>query len=541
MTSAPAGSRDVSSGLSRRQFLKALGWSVAAVGLTACTAQPAPTPTRASAAPVSGKAARDAIVVALFSEPTTLNPITQLADVPSIQVISNLANALVSLNPKTRTVEPELATSWTQKDPTTWVFKLREGVMFHKGFGEFTAEDVEFNVNYTVEKNKPRKFLYFFVKGAKAIDKYTVEIYLDKPFAPFLVTVPAGTAGFMMSKKAYDQMGEEAFNRSPVGTGPFEVESWKSGSEIVLKKNASYWRSDNPKLARVVFRPIVDVTVKQNLLRTGEIDFMDTPDYKDIATLRQNPNVVVSSVVGWNWDYITFNLQDSALPVASKEVRQAIASAIDREAIVKNVYYGEGEADDDPLPAGYLGADPDQQRYPNTADLTRAKELLTAAGYPNGFSLSCITSDKATLRRELELVASQLSRVGIQVQIQNLDMGTYNTRNRQNQFEMALEDITIMTPDTDSAVYWFLHSGTVGWHGHRNAELDALLDGARIEQESARRAEMYRRIIELALEEVPYVYTAHSNLVRVWRKGLAGYEPSPQDIDFRLETAYWEA
>lgn len=537
--------------VNRRDFIRIAALSGLTLGLAACGTDDEPsesdspsesgTETTATTTDDGEQAGKTDMTVALFTEPSTLNAVTASGDNAASQVMSNIFNGLVRFNPQTGELEPELATSWEQTDETTWVFELQQGVMFHKDYGEMTAEDVAFNINLTVNENKPRKFLYFFVTGAEAIDTYTVEVRLEQPFIPFVGTTMHNHGGFIVSQKAYEEMGEEAYNRSPIGTGPFMVESWTSGSEIVLVRNPDYWKPDLPKLERITFRPVVDTVVKKNLLTTGEIDFADALDRKDVASLREDPNLEVSSVPGWNWDYITFNLTNPDLPIASKQVRQAISYAIDRQSVVENVYYNEAIPEDDPFPQQYLGADPDQESYPATANLERARELLAEAGYEDGFTITCMTSDKGNLRRQLELVASQLSEIGIEVQIENTDLGTYNTRNREQDFEMALEDITIMTSDPDSSVYWFLHTGTIGWHGYENEELDTLLNDARSEADEDRRAEMYRRVVEIIHEDVPYIYTAHTNLVRVWRKGLTGYEPSPQETHFYLEEASWEA
>jgi peptide/nickel transport system substrate-binding protein len=470
------------------------------------------------------------MVVANFGDPLHLNPIVKLGDPASGLAMWLIYNHMVTVNQDTRELLPDLATQWSRKDDLTWVVKLREGVQFHKEYGEFTAQDVEFNVNYTIETKAGRSFFYSFVKGAKAVDKYTVEYYLEQPFAPFpYITLPY-FAGSMISKKAFDEMGRDTFGRNPVGTGPFVLESWKSGSDMIFKKNPKYWREGRPLLDEVVIKPVPDSYVRNAMLKTGEVDFVLRPDTQNLAEFRADKNFLVFSTPGWNWDYISFNLFDQTLPVAKKEVRQAISYAIDREAIVKNIYYGEAVPDDDPYPSGFLGADPDIQKYPNTADQAKARELLAQAGFPNGFSIKCITSDKDNLRREVQLVADQLGKVGVKVEIQGLDMGTFNTRiKEQKGWEMALEDIDIACADSDAGVYWFLRSGTTAWRGHIHPELDSLLDKGRSSFDEKERAGIYRRVTELVQDEAPYIYINHINYVRLAKKGLVGYVPGPQE------------
>jgi peptide/nickel transport system substrate-binding protein len=460
-------------------------------------------------------------------------------------VYQNIMNDLVWVDLRNNNkIMPNLATEWEQKDELTWVFKLREGVQWHKDYGEFTAEDVEWNVNDTLENNRPRKFLYFFVKGAKAIDKYTVEYYLEQPFAPFLVSPVQGTGGYMCCKKAFMEMGDEEYGRSPIGTGAFEFKEWLSGDHITLVKNQNYWVPDRPFLEELTYRPITDAFVKTTALKQGEIDFIDLPDYKDVADLQADPNLQVDILPGNNWDYIAFNLFRDDLPTSIKEVRQAIGYAVDRQAIVDAVYYGYATADDDPLPPGFLAADPDQEKYPNTPDLEKAKQLLAEAGYPDGFEITAMTSDKTNLRRQLQLVADQLRQVGITVNIQNVDLGTYNAtvRDDEAQWEMGLEDIDIMTGDPDSSLYWFHYPGTTLYFGWQNPDVPEMLDQGRIEQDPEKRIEIYRGIVDALHEDAPYLYTVHRNHVFAYNNNLKGYVAWPNnERNFNVQDVYWEA
>ena len=275
------------------------------------------------------------------------------------------------------------------------------------------------------------------------------------------------------------------------------------------------------------------------MLKAGEIDFLPNPNFKDIKLLKQHKLIEVQSVGGANWDYFTFDC--SKTPFNIKEVRQAMAYAVDREAIVKAVYFGWAEPDDDPLPDGYLGADPDIQKYPNRSDVAKAKELLAKAGYPNGFKMTVITSAKQNLRRETQIVVEQWKKVGIDAKIEQLDQATYAKRVRgASDFEVELEDIGIMSMDPDSAFWWFHHSGTVRMHGHENQEIDKLLEQGRSEQDPEKRAKIYRQVTNLIQEESPYVYIAHVAKVNIYNKALKGYEITPLDIELKFKNAWLE-
>lgn len=488
---------------------------------------------------------RKNLVVGLFTDPPTLNYFLR-TDTPGGMVAQNIYNKLVRANTKTRAADPELATEWKQTDPTTWVVKLRQGVKWHGGYGDFTADDVVFTYQYTID-NKTFQYsnAIFIVNTCKALDKYTVEFKLKQPFGAFpLVTMEYG--GTIMCRKAHQEMGEQKYGRTPIGTGPFRVESWRAGAEIVLKKNPDYWKRGQPYLDELVYRIIPDATVRFASLRKGEIDFMTNPDAKDIPALRagKEPSIVYSSIPGWNWDYISFTFPEfnkkPNFPTVKKEVRQAISYAIDRQAIVDTIYMGDAIVTDSPIPPGFLAYRPGPLKYPARGDLTKAKQLMQQAGVSN-FDIECITSDKMWLRQETELVASMLSQIGINVKIVGQDMGTFNARWTRRQFEMLLEDIATTSPDTDATVWTFYHKNGRSYAGAPNAEeVTKWVDDARASSNPKQRETLYHKIVDHSLDIADRLYLVHVKQNRLYRRGLTGYEPSPMDYLVLFDTVKWE-
>lgn len=510
--------------LTRRDFLKAAG--IATVGVSV-------TPDALLAAP--SRPSTRALRIGQYAEPINLNPIMEMVDRPALQIESNIYTPLVYLDYRTAQLRPGLATSWTRKNVKKWVFELRKGVKFHKGYGELTAEDVAFYCNYMIENNKPTVWLFTALQGAKVLDKYTVEYNTKESFAPLPYFIGYGLGGWIVSKKAYEEMGEESFNRNPIGTGPYEFRTWRRGSHIVIRRFPEFW-GEKGQLEEITFRPIPDPFVRSSLLRAGEIDLIDAPDYKDVAGFRKDPRFTVQSVAGWNFDYLQPNHKRE--PFNNVKVRQAISYALDRQEIASNVYYGESTPDDDALPPGFAFDAPDIQVYPNRAHGTKAKQLLAEAGFPNGFQTTIITSERPSARRAVQLIASQLSKVGIQAQPQVLESGTYKARWRKGDFDLATEFIVIATPDPDSAFYHFYHTGSNN-HGYESKDMDAMLDDARAESSGARRKDLYRKIIQKAMNDVPYIYLGHSNVVRISKKGLANVPITPQEIYLPLDQVRW--
>jgi len=474
------------------------------------------------------------LIIALCDEPAGINWMDAQGDIPSDNVVLNLNDCLMRINYDTATLDPELALEWWQEDELTWVVKLREGVQFHKGYGEMAAEDVAFGANRIIQDSLHLAFLFSGLDYWEPVDKYTARVHLTEPFAPFMLTTCQGVGGCVVSKKAYEALGLDRINREPVGTGPFEIVEWVPADHITLQRFEDYWDEGYPLVDKVIFKFIPDPTVRQELLRAGEVHIIDHPQFKDVAKLQADPDLMVQSIPGWNWDYITVGHQEG--PFGDKRVRQAISYAIDRQEIADAVYYGQATPGEKPLPPGFLYENPTISMYPVKPDLEKARSLLAEAGYPEGFKAKAITSGKANLRRELEIVAYQLKKIGIDLELQFLDNATYSEKSHQTGgYDIALEDITIMSADPDSAIRWFWHTGAALAHGYSNPTIDALIDAGTLESNPLIRGLIYEELQRQMLNEALFIYTVHVNQIRVMRKEVTGFQITPCDSDFGLK------
>jgi len=511
--------------LSRRNFGKGV-LAAGSAGLIYGTAR----------APAIAQARRDLRVGVFGGDFGNLSPVVRF-DIQGGLVVYNIFDGLVQIDYAKRTFEPLIAEQWSNPDPLTWRIKLREGMKWQKGFGEVTAEDLVYTFLYHLETKSFQVGVALFpVDTVKADGKYVAEIKTKQPFGAF-PGVTMGYGGLVISAKAHREMGNQAYSATPVGNGPFQIEA-KRGSEIILAKNPDYWRPGLPKLDRVIYRAIPDSTTRLQALGKNEFDFVTHPDPKELAEFRKNSNFVVKSTPGWEWDYQQFNLfARPDLPYHNKLVRQAISYAIDREAIVKEIYHGEAAITDNQIPAGYMGHRGPLLRYPKNGDLKKAQALIAQAGV-KGYEVEVITSDKDWLRKELELVAAMVSQIGITYKIKNMDMGGFNNLWLNRRFEQNLEDITLVAPDPDATSWWFLHSkGTAS--GYNNPAMDALLDGARSELDQAKREAMYHRIVDTTLEECPLIYHLNANNIQILNKNLTGFVPAPQEYWEKLDTISW--
>jgi peptide/nickel transport system substrate-binding protein len=491
---------------------------------------------RTGQAPALAQGKRDLRVGVFGGEFGNLSPVIRY-DIQGGLIVYNVFDSLVEIDFAKRTIEPMLATEWSNPDPLTWRIKLREGVKWQKGFGEFTADDVVYCWNFHLESKSFQVGTALFpVDTVKADGKYVLEVKTKAPFGAF-PGVTMGYGGTIISAKAHKEMGNQAYSATPVGNGPFQIES-KRGTEVVLVKNADYWKKGFPKLDKVIYRAIPDSTTRLQALMKNEFDFITHPDPKEVAATRKNTNFTVTSIPGWEWDFQQFNLKAKPdAPWQNKLVRQAISYAIDREAIVKEIYYGEAIPTDNQIPAGYMGYRSPLLKYPKNGDLKKAKELMAQAGV-KGYDVEVITSDKDWLRKELELVAAMVSQIGINYKLKNMDMGGYNNLWLNQRYDQVLEDITLVAPDPDATSWWFMHSKGMA-SAYNTPAMDALLDGARSELDQKKRESDYHKIVDTTLEECPMIYHCNANNIQVFNKNLKGFVPAPQEYIENLSTVEW--
>jgi len=513
-----------SSGVTRRGFNTGLATTFGALTLGT------------GIAPAIGQGKTDLNVGIFGGDFGNLSPVIRY-DIQGGIIAYQVFDGLVSINYGTREIVPMLAEAWTNPDPLTWRIKMREGVKWQKGYGEVTAEDLRYTWQFHLDsKSFQIGTALFPIDSIKTDGKYVVEVKTKQPFGAF-PGVTMGYGGLVISAKAHTEMGNDAYSAVPIGSGPFQIES-KRGSEIILAKNPDYWQPDKPKLDKVIYRAVPDSTTRLQALAKGEFDFITHPDAQQVGDVRKNSDLVVSSTPGWNWDYQMFNLVGRPdAPFQAKALRQAISYVIDREAIANEIYYGEATPTDNAIPAGYMGYRDHLLKYPKNGDIQKAQELIQAAGL-TGYEVEVITSDKDWLRRELELVAAMVSQIGITYKIKNLDIGGYNNLWLNKNYDQALEDITLVAPDPDATVWWFLNSKGSS-SAYNNPEMDALLDGARGELDAAKRETMYHQIVDLTLEECPMIYHVNPNLIRVYNKNLVGFEATPQEYVEKMDTVSW--
>jgi peptide/nickel transport system substrate-binding protein len=449
----------------------------------------------------------------------------------------NLFDPLAEIDYRSRRVVPFVAESWKAVDPFTWQIKIREGMKWQKGYGEVTAEDLVYSWQFHMDtKSFQMGSALSSLASIKLIDKYVAEVKTAMPYAGF-PGISMSYGGFFVPAKAHKEMGPQAYSAMPIGNGPFMLETIH-GTEIVMVRNPDYWRAGLPKLDRLIYRALPDSITRVQAFLNNELDFISHPDPGAVKNIKKSSSVTYRSTPAWTWDYQQFNLAEHPEGAfQNKLVRQAISYAIDREVIANEIYYGDAIPTDNQIPDGYMGYRGSLVRYPKNGDLAKAKQLMAQAGV-RSYEVEVITSDKDWLRKELELVAAMVSQIGITYKIQNMDMGGFNNLWLNRRYTQLLEDITLNGPDPDATSWNFLNSQTS--RGYQDPKMQGLLIAARSEFDPAKREPLYHQIVDMTLDECPMIFHVNPNNIRMYKKGLLGFESSPQENVEKMDMVYWE-
>jgi peptide/nickel transport system substrate-binding protein len=349
----------------------------------------------------------------------------------------NIYDQLLRLTPDGSKLVPDLAKSWDVKQGgRVIVFHLRKNARFYDGT-PLTAEDVKFSYDRTRSPKSVVNWTLEAIKSDRVVDKYTFEVTLKKPWAPFLNDISLWGAS-IMSKKAIQTQGVAKIKSHPVGSGPFYVAERKPGQFVLLKRNPYYWEKDAcghsyPYLdaVRLVYLPNDNTRIVK--LEGGAVDAIFDVPFNLISSVDKRPGVTAKSSP--QLGVISIALSQRVPGLKDVKVRQAISYAIDRAAIVKAVFFGHARPATSPIDPG---VDFHTDKYGYKYDLAKAKALMKASSVPNGFKATLMTISGDSLSSGIGLIVqSELKKLGIQITLQPLDGTTEFTRMSQERYQMA--------------------------------------------------------------------------------------------------------
>jgi peptide/nickel transport system substrate-binding protein len=465
------------------------------------------------------------LIAAIAGEPDQLDP-QKTSAYFSFEVLENVFDTLVEPDANLE-MRPALAESWTvSSDQLTWTFHLRKGVTFQDG-SPFTADDVVYSYRRIIDEKLANVDKFSAVTDVSAPDDDTVLIRVKQP-TPNLLTNLGGFKGMAIVQRKNVESGQIATH--PVGTGPFAFASQKSGDSIMLAANPHYW-GGRPKVPGVTFRFISEPSTALSALQAGEIDWTDSIPTQRVAQLKNDDSIELAVTPSNDYWYLALN--EAREPWMDARVRQAIAYAIDRKAIVQATSYGTATANQLAIPEGNPWYTPyDTYRY----DIEKAKSLLAEAGASPETLDMLVTSEYPETVTAAQVIADNLKPLGITVNIRTVDFATWLDEQNTGNFDMLMMG-WLGNIDPDDFYYAQHHTdGSSNAQKFSNPDVDRLLDAGRVETNQQARHADYAKAATIIADQVSYLYLYNPSVIQAWTTNLSGYE-ARRDGAIRFRTA----
>jgi peptide/nickel transport system substrate-binding protein len=446
-----------------------------------------------------GAAFAQSVTVAIKGEPNTLDP-HRVIGRQSEAFLANIFDGLTSRD-LDGAIQPGLAVSWEQIEPTVWRFNLREGVTFHNG-EVFDATSVKFTLDRAGNPDQPATTWSQLntIASVTIVDDYTVDVETSSP--DLLLPSRLGDLFGGMLPPQYTAEAGDDFGNAPVGTGPFTLEEWVRNERMVLKANPNYWRGP-AAIDEIVVRPISEDASRVAALVAGEVDVIEGLPHVMIDLVEQLPNVRAERAAASRVFFIA--IDPTAGPLADQRVRQALNYAIDREAIIEQLFEGYGRPSATVVSAQAFGFDPSVEPYPY--DPEKARELLAEAGYGDGLSIEFdyFTGSVADHYSLSQAVAGYWADLGIDVTQNVYEIGVFQEKRGADQaaplYVYSLGDV-FLEP------FWLVEWLGAGDMSRRydNPEVMALIEQIRGTVDDEARAELYAQVQQMMREDAQHVF-----------------------------------
>jgi peptide/nickel transport system substrate-binding protein len=417
-----------------------------------------------------------------------------------VRVSFNLFDNLTSRHPDGK-LYPGLATEWKLEGPTTWRFKLRQGVKFHNG-DPLTSADVKYSIERTYDPAAKTMVATVFgtIEKIDAPDASTVVITTKKP-DPLLAARLAFYGGQVVPKKYLESVGNDAFNAKPVGSGPVRFTSWVKDDRAVLEANPDYW-GGKIDMDRWIMRPIPETAPRIAALLKGEVDAITQlpPDQEERVAGNASTRVAGALYAG----LYVLAVNSKRPPLDNPLVKQALSLAIDRESIVKELWRGRGVVPNGPIAKGDNHFDTSLPPLPYSP--AEAKDRLKKAGYKGEeifieTTVAYVSQDKAMA----EAIAAMWKDVGVNVKVEVIEYSVRAQKNREKSFKGVFwSDPTSTLSDPDGMMWRLLGPGGPQDYW-REAKFDELGNAARFSVDEKFRGQAYKEMTKIFLEHLPWL------------------------------------
>lgn len=466
--------------------------------------------------------AKDALVIDLVSEPSSLDPHKQW-NPDSYYVYRNIFDNMLTRDDAGK-IEPQIATAWKYASDTEIVFTIRGDVKFHDGT-PLTADDVAFSVNRIIDPKfaSPQLGQFNKIVSAEVTGEHEVTIKTDGAYP---VLLPQLVKLSIVPRHVVEKVGDDAFNLAPIGSGPYKFEKWQRGVSVSLVRNDAYW-GEKGTFPHAEFRAVPDAATRVADLQSGTADLVVSLDSDLTAQLAGSAVAKPLTALTERVAYVKLN--PTLPPLDDIRVRQAVAHAIDKQGLVDGILGGfDKPADQMATPSHFGYVDGIKG---NAYDPELAKKLIAEAGI-SGTHLAFATSPTFD-QRIVQAIAQMLTDVGLPVDLQLTDMATYLKHVQSAPDKQPLISFgrwSCACQDVDGVLFPLLHSSS-SWSSLRNPEIDKLLETARNTLDEKARLDAYTQVSEFVAKDVPLVPLYQAAAIYGAAKGLQ-WQPTANESMF---------
>lgn len=511
----------------------------------------------AAAAPATAATPADTLVQAwAIDDIISMDP-GEAFEISTAEITANTYSLLVRLDlADTSKVKGDLAESWTVSDDgLTFTFKLKPGMTFASG-NPITAEDVAWSIERVIKMDKSPAFILtqFGLSGdnvtekAKAVDATTFTLTVDKPYAPsFVLNCLTATVGAIVDKKLvmehvapvektaenkYDNdFGNAWLKTNFAGSGPFKLREWRANEVVVLERNETYF-GEKPKLARVIYRHLKESSGQRLALENGDIDIARNLEPNDLESTAGKEGIVQTSAPKGTVFYFSLNQKNPNL--AKPEVIEAFKYLVDYDAIGSTLIKGVGEVHQTFLPKGVLG---ELDEKPFKFDVAKAKELLTKAGLPDGFTVTMDVRSNQPTTGIAESIQQTAAQAGIKI-----DIIPGDGKQTLTKFRARTHDIYIgvwgqdyFDPNSNAETFTINYDNsdegknkTLAWRNTWDVpDLTEQTKAALLEKDPTKRADIYKGLQKAVLDRGPFVVIYQQTEVAGVRKDVQNFKLGP--------------
>lgn len=517
----------------RRELLRYIAAAGGAIGLGGIAAACAPTGSAPSAGPsASGSAGNIGGTLTVGMQfPVQLADPHNYKGNGDFAIFANVYDRLVELDVATLKPQPSLAVSWRAIDDTTWEIKLRKDVKFSDGT-PFNAAAAKVNLERAATGTGSSPF-GGIIASVQAPDTETIVLKTKTPYSQTIFNL----GQFPMSVVAPSSIdkGKDFLASNGIGSGPFVIKEWISGDRFTLERNTSYWKT-RPNLDKIVLRTIQNENTRLAALQAGDVDLIDNPPAATVKSLSGDTRLQVTKLPIARTYFVMYQLQDPIMK--NVKVRQAIAAAVNRKAIVEQVTEGLQRPANGFLPPEALDGTGSNPGFTIEYNPDRAKQLLKESGIDLATVRLKMLPERSIVSADAVALAIQedLKKVGLNVDIVQLESAALQEKYKTHDYQLGPQSWGLPDPDT-SLRKVFSQRGPWRFPNKLDAAFEAKLDEASATLDETKRQAIYKGIFRDMLEQAEYLPLVHTVIVLASNKKVSGVNWSPVNAPFLANTS----